>query len=274
MSASDHQQAAPARNEAGDAPAPARFPDLAGRHVFITGGGAGIGAALTKGFLLQGCKVSFVQRSDATQFCRRMEQETGSRPEFIPCDITDIPALEEAMATARNALGPVDIAINNAANDTRHTLAEMAEEEWDRCQAVNLKPHFFVARYLADDLKRNGEGVIINMSSISYMLGNAGYPCYMAAKSGIIGLTRALARELGAHGVRVNALLPGWVMTERQRRLWVTEEALAAHLELQCLKRPLQPEDIVGPTLFLASRASAMITAQALVVDGGAVFTG
>ena len=249
------------------------FPDLKGASVFVTGGGSGIGAALTEGFLRQGAKTAFVQRSDASEFCRRMEDETGSRPLFIPCDITDTEALRSALAAAAEAHGPVRVLVNNAANDDRHIAEEVTEEYWDACQAVNLKSYFFAAQAAIAGMRAAGGGAIVNFSSASYLLGMAGFAGYVTANAGIIGMTRALAREFGPDGIRVNALIPGWVLTERQKKLWVTPESLAAYLERQCIKEPLQPEDIVGGTLFLASKASAMMTSQVLAIDGGAVVT-
>lgn len=249
-------------------------PDLADRAVFITGGGAGIGAALTEGFLRQGSRVAFVQRSDATPFCDEMERLTGRRPLFIRCDITDTAALRAAVAQAADAHGPAGVLVNNAANDARHDTLEITPEAWSRIMAVNLDAVFFAVQAVIGGMRELGGGSVVNFSSISYMMGNAGYPGYAAANAGITGLTRALAREFGPDRIRCNALMPGWVMTERQRELWVTPEALEGHLERQCLKTPLEPEDIVGGTLFLASEASRMMTGQALVIDGGVVTTG
>jgi galactose dehydrogenase len=250
------------------------FHDLAGRSVFITGGGSGIGAALTEGFIEQGAKTAFVQRSDASAFVAEMEEKHGVAPLFIPCDITDIAALKAAMRRAADAHGPLTVLVNNAANDVRHTLAQYGPDEWDRSQAINLRPHFFAAQQAAPGMRDAGGGSIINYSSVSYMMGNAGYPAYVAAKAGITGLTRGLARELGPDRIRVNALMPGWVLTDKQLDKWATPEGLAAHLDRQCLKDHLEPRDVVDATLFLASDASRMMTGQALVVDGGVVVTG
>ena len=252
----------------------AHFDDLRGQSVFVTGGGSGIGAWLTEGFVAQGAKVAFVQRSDATELCDRLEAEYQNRPLFMACDITNIEALRTAIQQARDAHGPITVLVNNAASDNHHGLHEYSVDDWDRSMAINLRPHFFTAQEMAGDMRAVGHGSIINFSSISYMMGNAGYPAYVAAKSAITGLTRGLARELGGDNIRVNALMPGWVLTERQRDLWVTPEGLEAHLERQCLKQEILPEDIVAPTLFLASSASRMMTSQALVVDGGVVMTG
>lgn len=250
------------------------YPDLKDASVFITGGGAGIGAALTEGFLRQGARVAFVQRSDGAAFAGQMKAETGIRPLFIPCDITDTGALKAAVAAASEAHGPVTVLVNNAANDQRHRTEDVSEDYWDRAIAINLKACFFAAQAVLPGMRAAGGGAIINMTSISYMMGNAGYPIYTTANSGLNGLTRSLAREFGPDSIRVNALAPGWVMTDKQKEMWVTPDGLAAHLDRQCLKETLAPEDIVGGTLFLASSASRMMTGQVLVIDGGVVVTG
>jgi len=250
----------------------ARYSDLKEASVYITGGGSGIGAALTEGFLAQGAKVAFIGRSDATEFCDAMEAQYGARTLFIPGDITDTAALKASMDQAAEAHGPVKVLVNNAANDKRHLTAEVDESFWDWMIAVNLKAYFFACQHVAAGMK--GGGSIINFSSISYMMGNAGYPLYTTANAGINGMTRSLAREFGPEGIRVNALAPGWVLTQKQKDMWVTEDALQAHLERQCLKDTLAPDDIVGGTLFLASESSRMMTGQMLVIDGGVVVTG
>lgn len=252
----------------------AQFFDLKDKSVFITGGGSGIGAALTEGFLQQGARVAFVQRSDAKDFCALMSKKYGNAPLFIPCDITDVTALQNALERAAGAHGPISVMINNAANDSRHSLVDLSADDWDRCMAINLRPHFITAQAVAPGMKAMGGGSIINFSSISYMMGNSGYPGYATSKAAITGLTRSLARELGPSAIRVNALLPGWVLTQRQIELWATPQDLALHLDKQCLKSHLSEEDIVASTLFLASDASRMMTGQAVVVDGGVVMTG
>lgn len=252
----------------------ATFHDLKDKSVFITGGGSGIGAFLTDGFLAQGAKVAFVGRSDATEFCDEMEEKHGVRPLFIQCDITDIPALKDAMDKSAAAHGPITALINNAANDKRHETLEVDEEFWDWSQSINLKAYFFACQHAIAGMKEAGGGSIINFTSISYMMGNAGYPAYTTANSGINGMTRSLAREFGPDRIRLNALAPGWVLTDKQKELWVTPEALEEHLGRQCLKDTLGPEDIVDATLFLASDTSKMMTGQSMVVDGGVVVTG
>jgi NAD(P)-dependent dehydrogenase (short-subunit alcohol dehydrogenase family) len=250
------------------------FPDLAEASVFITGGGSGIGAFLTEGFLRQGAKVAFVGRSDYSAFADEMAEATGNRPLFQQTDITDTEALKAAIATAAEAHGPVRILVNNAANDLRHSAEEVTPEFWDQMIAVNLKAYFFAIQAVVPGMRASGGGAIVNFSSISYMMGNSGYPVYTTANSGINGMTRSLAREFGPDRIRVNALAPGWVLTQAQRDKWATPEALADHLERQCLKDHLEPRDVVAATLFLASDASRMMTGQALVVDGGVVVTG
>jgi NAD(P)-dependent dehydrogenase (short-subunit alcohol dehydrogenase family) len=252
----------------------ATFHDLAGQSVFITGGGSGIGAALTEGFLAQGCRVAFVQRSDAAAFAAELGARHGTAPLFIPCDITDVPALQAAMARAAEAHGPITVLVNNAANDMRHPIEGFSVADWDAMQDVNLRPHFFTAQAAIPGMRAAGGGSIVNYSSISYMMGNGKYAAYTAAKAGITGLTRGLARDLGPDNIRVNALMPGWVLTPRQMDKWATPEALAAHLARQCLPEHLVERDVVDATLFLASKASRMMTGQALVVDGGVVVTG
>ena len=252
----------------------ATFHDLKGKSVFITGGGSGIGAFLTEGFLAQGAKVAFVQRSDSSAFCDDMEEKHGNRPLFIACDITDIEALKSALGQAADAHGAIDVLVNNAANDKRHETGDVTEEFYDWMMAINLKAYFFACQAVMPGMQAKGGGSIINFSSISYMMGNAGYPLYTTANSGINGMSRSLAREFGPDKIRVNAIAPGWVLTDKQKEMWVTPEALEAHLERQCLKDTLAPDDIVGATLFLASDASKMMTGQAMVVDGGVVVTG
>jgi NAD(P)-dependent dehydrogenase (short-subunit alcohol dehydrogenase family) len=252
----------------------ATYPDLKEASVFITGGGAGIGAALTEGFLQQGANVAFVQRSDGTAFCDDMESAHGKRPLFIQCDITDIPALRDAMAQAAEAHGPITCLVNNAANDDRHATEDVDEAYYSRMMDINFKPYFFACQAAIPGMADAGGGSIINVSSVSYMMGNGAYPLYTAANAGITGLTRSIARDHGPQGIRCNSLMPGWVLTEKQMRLWGDPDALAAHLKRQCIPEHLKPEDIVGMTLFLASDSSRMVTSQAMVVDGGVVVTG
>ena len=250
------------------------YPDLNGASVFITGGGSGIGAGLTEAFLRQGARVAFVQRSDATAYCDEMAGKTGNRPLFLQCDITDRRALVAAIEQAAEAHGPVSVLVNNAANDQRHTLEEITEDFLDWSLAINFKAYIYATQAVVPAMRAAGRGSIINITSISYMMGNAGYPVYTSANSALNGLTRSLAREFGGDRIRVNALAPGWVMTPKQLEQWVTPEGLAAHMGRQCLPDTLSPDDIAGGVLFLASDASRAMTGQALVIDGGVVVTG
>ncbi len=252
----------------------ATFDDLRGKSVFITGGGSGIGAALTEGFVAQGAKVAFVQRSDAADFVAMLKDRYANAPLFIKCDLCDVDALKAAIAQAAKTHGPIEVLVNNAANDVRHELDEYSADDFDRNIAINLRPYFFTAQAVAPTMKARGGGVIINFSSISYLMGNAGYPAYVSANAAITGLTRALARDLGPANIRVNALAPGWVLTDKQKEKWATPDNLVAHLGRQCLKEHLAPQDMVAPTLFLASDASRMMTGQVMPVDGGVVVTG
>ena len=252
----------------------ATFHDLQGKSVYITGGGSGIGASLTDGFLAQGANVTFIGRSDASAFVADMQEKHGRAPLFLQGDITDTDRLQATIKEAAHTFGPVDVLVSNAANDQRHTMAELTPDRWDALLAINLKAYFFAAQAVAPGMQAKGAGSIINFSSVSYMMGNAGYPAYTTANGGITALSRSLARELGPDGVRVNALAPGWVLTEKQLEKWATPKALAAHLDRQCLKTHLAPRDIVDAVLFLASDASRMMTGQCMVVDGGTVTTG
>ena len=249
----------------------AKYPDLDGIPVLITGGGSGIGAALTEGFVRQGSKVAFIDIADGPSLalCDRLEKEAGARPLYFRADLRDIAALRAAGGQAAAAHGPALVLVNNAARDDRHELAEVTEEFWDANQAINLRPHVFTAQAVAEGMKKAGRGSIVNFTSTSYMLNIGAMPSYTAAKAGIVGLTKGLAGALGPFGIRVNAIAPGWVITERQRKLWVTKDALDAHIARQCIREEMQAEDMVGPCLFLASDSSRMLTAQTLVVDGG-----
>jgi galactose dehydrogenase len=255
-------------------PIHATFHDLKGQSVYITGGGSGIGMDLTEGFLEQGCKVAFVQRSDASAFVDEMAEKHGNRPLFIKCDITDTAALHRSMDQAAEAHGDITVLVNNAANDMRHTVEGFTREDWDKMIAVNLTPHFFTSQHAIPGMIKAGGGSIINYSSISYMMGNGGYVAYTASKSGITGLTRGLARDYGKYRIRVNAVMPGWVLTKRQLDLWANPEALEAHLKRQSIPEKMYGRDMVGGTLFLASKASEMMTGQALVIDAGVVVSG
>lgn len=248
-----------------------RYPDLAGRGVVVTGGGSGIGAALVAGFAAEGARVAFldIAENESRTLVSELDGKVEHLPLFIGTDLCDIAALRGAIETAAAALGGIRVLINNAARDDRHDLEAVEPDDWDENQAVNLRHHFFAAQAVAPHMRKGGGGAIVNYSSIAFLLNMGELPGYAAAKAGIIGLTKSLAGRLGPDGIRVNAILPGMVLTERQKRLWIDDDAMAGGIDRQCLKRSLVAEDMVGPTLFLASDASAAITAQTLVVDGG-----
>ncbi|PDT52182.1 MULTISPECIES: SDR family oxidoreductase [Sinorhizobium] len=247
-----------------------QFPDLRDRGVLVTGGASGIGAALVEGFLRQGARVAFIDIEDAGRaFADRLAAEIGQRPEFVRADLRDVEQARSAADAAVAALGPIQVLVNNAARDDRQPLEEVTRESWDESLAVNLRHFFFLAQAIAPHMRQAGGGSIINFSSIAFMLNMPEMPAYATAKAGIIGLTKSLAGKLGPDNIRVNAILPGMIVTERQKRLWLTQDSIARMQERQCLKRVLAAEDLVGPCLFLASDCSAAMTAQSMIIDGG-----
>ena len=188
---------------------------------------------------------------------------------FLHCDLTDIAALKAAVSQVEAQLGPVRVLVNNAASDDRHAFADVTPEYWDERMAVNLRHQFFTIQAVAPGMAAAGGGSVINMSSIAWIVPSTGLPAYVTAKAAIVGLTRTLARELGASNIRVNCVLPGAIMTERQRRLWMTPDYLAEIMQRQSLKRELMPEEVARLVLFLAADDSAGITNQSYVIDGG-----
>lgn len=244
----------------------ATYPSLEGQAVFITGGASGIGAALVEAFHGQGAKVAFVDR-DAAQGEALARRVAGSW--FAACDVTDAAALRGAVVRAAEALGTIRILINNVADDTRHVAAETSAEAWRARLAVNLDPTFIAATAVRDGMAKAGGGVILNLSSINALTGPAGMAAYVASKGAVNALSKALAREWGADNIRVNAISPGWVVTERQLALWLTPDAEAAHMAQTALQRRILPEDVARLALFLASDDASAITGQNLVIDGG-----
>ncbi len=249
----------------------ARFADLEGASVLITGGGTGIGARLTEGFARQGARVAFIDIAEAPSrlLCEALAREAAHAPLFLKADLRDIEALRGAVQAAAQAHGPITVLVNNAANDIRHDAETVTPGEWDDNLSINLRPHFFTAQAVVPGMQNAGRGAIVNFTSTAYMLNMGDMPAYTAAKAGIIGLTKGLAGRYGKDGIRVNAIAPGWVITERRRQLWVSGDKLEAHIARQAIPREMGPDDMVGPCLFLASDASAMLTAQTLIVDGG-----
>ncbi|HKT94534.1 MAG TPA: SDR family oxidoreductase [Paraburkholderia sp.] len=248
----------------------ARYPSLAERVVLITGGATGIGASFVEHFAAQGARVAFFDiDASAGQALADELGDSRHKPLFAACDLTDIDALRAAIADVKGALGPIQVLVNNAANDRRHTLAEVTPESFDACVAVNVRHQLFAAQAVAEDMKAARAGSIINLGSISWMLKQWGMPVYTLSKSAVQGLTRGLAKDLGRYGVRVNSLVPGWVMTDKQRRLWLDDEGRADIKRGQCIDAELLPEDLARMALFLAADDSRMITSQDIVVDGG-----
>jgi NAD(P)-dependent dehydrogenase (short-subunit alcohol dehydrogenase family) len=248
-----------------------QFPDLRNRGVLVTGGGSGIGAALVEAFARQGAGVAFVDivEEPSRALLEKLAAETGRVHHFIPADLRDVEAARNAAEAAAAALGSVHVLVNNAARDDRQALEAVTEQSWNEGLAVNLRHYFFMSQAIAPHMRRQGGGSIINFSSIAFMLNMPEIPTYATAKAGIIGLTKSLAGKLGPDNIRVNAILPGMIVTERQRRLWLDDEAIARMQERQCLKRMLIADDLVGPCLFLASDSSAAMTAQTMIIDGG-----
>ena len=255
----------------------ANYPSLSGRCVFITGGATGIGAAMVEAFALQNSKVAFVDvdLAAAKSLCDGLELKTGRRPWFQQIDVTDVPALQGSIKSAVSELGPLQALVNNAANDQRHSPEDVTSESWRDCMAINLDATFFAAQAAAKIMTAatnqdaNQGGSIINFSSINALLGPANMPGYVAAKAGIVGLSKALAADYGEAEIRVNAILPGWVVTERQLDTWLTPEAEADWMEKVSLKQRLLPEEVANLALFLAADDSRMITGQSFTIDGG-----
>lgn len=246
-------------------------PSLKGKNVLITGGGSGIGAAHVEAFTAQGANVTFfdIDLAASEALVARLSATAENAPVFQAVDLTDIAALRAAIDTAAARHGTTDVLINNAANDTRHTLDEVDEAYFDDRIAVNLKHLVFAAQAVAPGMAASGGGVIVNTGSITWHAGFGGLPLYAMAKAGIEGLTRALARDLGPDNIRVNCIIPGWVMTERQLTLWVDDAARARIKQMQCLPGYVQPEDIAHMATWLASDDSRMLSSQIFVVDGG-----
>lgn len=243
------------------------YPDLAGKVVIVTGGAGGIGEAITRAFIAQKARVGFLD-IDTTRG-ERLQAELGDDSLFVPADVTDIVGLKAAIQTVRDRFGSIDVLVNNAAHDERHDTLTVTEEYWDGRIAVNLKHQFFAAQAVLPDMKATGKGAIVNLGSCSWVIGQGGMAAYTASKSAVLGLTRSLARDFGEFGVRVNAIAPGWIMTERQLELWVTPETEKSIYENQCLKRPLVPDDIARVVVFMSSDEAGAITNQHHIVDGG-----
>ena len=248
-------------------PSIARYPDLAGRTVFVSGGGSGIGAAFVAQFAGQGSRVAFIDIADAPSHA--LVERLGASVRFAHCDVRDVAALRAAIASVENAWGPIRVLVNNAARDDRHRIEDVTPEYWDENLATNLRHHFFAAQAVALAMAAAGGGSIINLGSVSWMRGRPAMTAYTTAKAAISGMTRVLARELGDRNIRVNAIVPGAIVTERQLALWATPEEEQRYLDEQCLKFRLSVDDVARTALFLASDESRAITGHNLIVDGG-----
>ncbi len=248
----------------------ARYPSLADRTALITGGATGIGAAMVDAFARSGARVAFldVQEAPSRALVERLG-DAARRPLFLACDLRDVASLRQAVERVRAELGPVAVLVNNAANDERHDLDAVTPAYWDEAMAVNLRHQFFAAQAVRPQMREAGGGSIVNMSSIAWMGGGTRMIAYSSAKAAVVGMTRSLAEELGPEGIRVNAIAPGAVITERQRRLWLDEAQVEAIVARQCLKRTLLADEVARLALFLAADDSRMITKQTLVVDAG-----
>jgi NAD(P)-dependent dehydrogenase (short-subunit alcohol dehydrogenase family) len=250
---------------------PARYPSLAGRSVFVTGGASGIGESLVEHFCTEGARVAFVDIAEAAgrALVERIRGRGEPAPHFMACDLHDIDRLRATIAEAAAVNGPIRVLCNNAGNDDRHRSEDVTVAYWDDRLQVNVRHQFFAAQAVRPMMRDAGGGSIVNFGSITWMVGDPDCPAYVTSKAAITGLTRALAREFGPERIRVNCMIPGWVMTERQMRLWLTPEGERQIAERQCLPDRLYPSDIARMALFLAADDSRMCTAQHFIVDGG-----
>lgn len=248
-----------------------QFAEFEDQGVLVTGGGSGIGAALVEAFARQHAKVAFIDidESASNSLVERLSAQVRHPVSFFKADLRDQTQLSAAVENAAQATDGIKVLVNNAAWDDRHDIDTVTSAYWDANHAVNLKQVFFVTQAALPYLRKAEGAAIVNFSSISYLLNMGDLPAYAAAKAGIVGLTKSLAGRLGPENIRVNAILPGMIVTERQKDLWLTADSITQTVARQCLKRALTGEDVAGPCLFLASGASAAMTAQAIIIDGG-----
>jgi len=249
----------------------ASYPSLRDRVIVVTGGASGIGEAIVEAFAMQNSRVAFLDIQDAAAdlLVHRIEAADFAPPVYFHCDLTDVAAIKASVGDILQRFKIVDVLVNNAGNDSRHSIEEVTPEYWDRTMAVNLKHQFFMSQAVIPSMTQAGRGSIINMSSISWAIPSTGLPVYVTAKAAIVGLTRTLAHELGVHNIRVNCVMPGAIQTERQERLWFTEAYKAEILAKQALKRMIRPDEVASLVLFLAAEESSGITNQSFVIDGG-----
>ena len=247
------------------------YEDLKNKRVFVTGGGSGIGASIVEHFCEQGSEVYFIDINEkaSNKLVLECKNKNFSVPTFIKCDLLNIKDLQNTISKIIDNNGAIDVLVNNAANDERHSIDEVTEEFWNERMNINLRHYFFTVQSVKKAMIVNKSGSIINIGSVSWMIGQGGMAAYTAAKSGVVGLTRSFARDLGEFDIRVNSVVPGWVMTERQIEKWLTPESEADMMKKQCLKHKLIPSDIAKAVLFFGSNASSGCTNQDYVVDKG-----
>ena len=246
------------------------YPSLRNKNVVVTGGGSGIGASIVESFASQGARVAFIDIAERDSRALEARLATSAfPPRYYACDLTNLTAVQAAFVSIRDHLGPVDVLVNNAANDDRHSLEETTPGYWDDRIAVNLRHYFFCAQAVAGGMKAAKGGAIINLGSVSWHLALPDLSIYQTAKAGIEGFTRGLARDLGQHGIRVTCVVPGGVRTPRQVALWHTPDEEARMLAQQCLKQRVEPHDVAAMILFLASDDARMCTGHEYFVDAG-----
>jgi NAD(P)-dependent dehydrogenase (short-subunit alcohol dehydrogenase family) len=247
------------------------YPSLEDRVVLVTGGASGIGASIVEAFVRQKARVAFldIQEQAATDLVTRFSGEGLRAPVFFACDVTNFVALKRTVDQVLEWFGQVDVLVNNAGNDTRHSVESVTPDSWDAGMAINLKQQFFAAQAVAPSMRAARRGSIINMGSIAWVIPSRNVPVYVTAKAAIVGMTRALAHEFGVENVRVNCVMPGAILTERQKQLWFTEEYEREVLAHQSLKRMILPEEVARLVLFLAADDSSAMTNQSYIVDGG-----
>jgi len=246
----------------------ASYPSLEGKTVFITGGASGIGAELVRGFAAQGANVGFVDLDETNS---RALANTAANITYEICDLKDIESLQQALTKLASRLGPANVLVNNAANDDRHNWRDVTPAYWDERLQTNLRHQFFAIQSVAPGMIAGGGGSIINMGSNSWHETGGGFPAYATSKAAVHGLTRTMARDLGQHRIRINTVVPGWIMTDRQKDLWATPETLESQRKRQCLPDLIEPVYVVRMVIFLASDDAAMCSANNYMVEGGSI---
>tara|TARA_B100001250_G_scaffold321894_1_gene285066 strand:- start:159 stop:920 length:762 start_codon:yes stop_codon:yes gene_type:complete len=248
-----------------------KYFDLENKRVFITGGGSGIGASIVEHFCEQNSEVYFIDINEeaSNKLVSECKNKKLAIPNFIKCDLLNIKELQNTISKIISEKGPIEILINNAANDERHKIDDVTEEFWNNRMNINLRHYFFTVQSVREAMIKNNSGAIVNIGSASWMIGQGGMAAYTAAKSGVVGLTRSFARDLGEYNIRVNSVVPGWTITERQLEKWLTPESEADMMKKQCIKKRLMPSDISKAVLFFSSDQSSGCTNQSYVVDNG-----